>query len=308
TYIYVTVTFFYLIVFVFGVIGNIIVIYVICALKDMRTPTNIFLLNLCFADLLVIIVCMPSSLVEFHTHDVWYLGSFMCKLTPFLEHSVSHTSSLTILAISFERYYAICSPLEVLYSCTKRRSLIIISVVWVCGLASALPMIFFTFTVEAAHSMYGDVDICVTPIEGVLRISYVLSTISAFFIIPCAILVVLYAMICRRLIGDANPDQQRSPMPLAHNPRAQHTRRQIIYMLITIIILFFVCLLPFRVVTLWAIFSDKSEQAELGLEGTLNLFSFARVMFYLNSAGNPILYNIMSTKFREACRRALSCC
>jgi hypothetical protein len=79
TYIYVTATLFYVIVFVFGVIGNILVIYVICALKDMRTPTNIFLLNLCLADLLVLLVCMPSSIIEFHTQELWYLGNFMCE-------------------------------------------------------------------------------------------------------------------------------------------------------------------------------------------------------------------------------------
>jgi hypothetical protein len=30
-------------------------------------------------------------------------------------------------------------------------------------------------------------------------------------------------------------------------------------------------------------------------------------MFYLNSAGNPVLYNIVSSKFRDACRRVLRC-
>ncbi len=37
----------------------------------------------------------------------------MCYLVPFIELSVSHTSVLTILAITVERYYAICLPLQV---------------------------------------------------------------------------------------------------------------------------------------------------------------------------------------------------
>ena len=34
---------------------------------------------------------------------------------------------------------------------------------------------------------------------------------------------------------------------------------------------------------------------------------FARVMIYMNSAVNPILYNAMSVKFRRAFKRLLSC-
>ncbi len=37
----------------------------------------------------------------------------MCYFVPFVELSVSHTSVLTILAITVERYYAICLPLQV---------------------------------------------------------------------------------------------------------------------------------------------------------------------------------------------------
>ena len=36
----------------------------------------------------------------------------MCYVVSFVELSVSHTSVLTILAITVERYYAICLPLQ----------------------------------------------------------------------------------------------------------------------------------------------------------------------------------------------------
>ena len=45
----------------------------------MRTATNMFLANLSVADLLVLLICMPSALLELHSRDAWHLGAAMCK-------------------------------------------------------------------------------------------------------------------------------------------------------------------------------------------------------------------------------------
>ncbi|KAK4288583.1 hypothetical protein Pmani_038393 [Petrolisthes manimaculis] len=52
------------------------------------------------------------------------------KLVPFLEYCVCHASVLTILVISFERYYAICRPLRASYTCTKMRACTCILTIW----------------------------------------------------------------------------------------------------------------------------------------------------------------------------------
>lgn len=63
------------------------------------------------------------------------LSPFAGKLVPFIELTVAHASILTILAISFERYYAICEPLKAGYVCTKTRAMVICVVCWfVAGL------------------------------------------------------------------------------------------------------------------------------------------------------------------------------
>jgi hypothetical protein len=60
-----------------------------------------------------------------------FLSIFVGKLVPFIELTVAHASVLTILAISFERYYAICEPLKAGYVCTKARALLICLAAWV---------------------------------------------------------------------------------------------------------------------------------------------------------------------------------
>ncbi|KAK2141637.1 hypothetical protein LSH36_1063g00022 [Paralvinella palmiformis] len=73
----------YTIVFLFGVTGNVLVIFVIFKNPEMSTATNIFLVNLSFADLLVLLVCMPIGLIDLYSKDVWLLGSFMCELSSY---------------------------------------------------------------------------------------------------------------------------------------------------------------------------------------------------------------------------------
>ena len=50
-------------------------IVVILTSKVLRSSTNLFLLNLSVADLLVLLTCTPSSLVEIATRrDAWIMG------------------------------------------------------------------------------------------------------------------------------------------------------------------------------------------------------------------------------------------
>ncbi|XP_049829085.1 neuropeptide Y receptor type 1-like [Schistocerca gregaria] len=63
-----------------GVAGNAMVPAVILRSRDMRNSTNIFLVNLSVADLLVLLVCTPTVLVEVHSRpEVWVLGETMCE-------------------------------------------------------------------------------------------------------------------------------------------------------------------------------------------------------------------------------------
>ena len=75
----VTLTAFYGVIFLLGMIGNVMVISVVWRNKTMRNSTNVYLVNLSVADLSVILVCMPAAMLEFYFEDVWHLGDVMCK-------------------------------------------------------------------------------------------------------------------------------------------------------------------------------------------------------------------------------------
>lgn len=63
-----------------GITGNLLVPYVVICTKDLRNSTNLFLINLSIADLLVLVVCMPTVLIELHSNpEIWLLGELMCE-------------------------------------------------------------------------------------------------------------------------------------------------------------------------------------------------------------------------------------
>ena len=226
---------------------------------------------------------------------------FTGKAVPYLENLVTHASILTILSISFERYYAICHPLKAQYTCTTRRTVKIIIVIWICACILTIPFALIAYLEPATFFDNSIVKVCRTTIESPLEQGYIVTLTCVFFVIPVIVLVILYSRIIRCLVVESKELSIESKNN-CNNTLKQ--RLQVVYMLIAVIVLFFVCMLPFRVVSLWLIYSPGDVE-KLGLEGFLNVIGFARVMYYMNSAGNPILYNVISSKFREAFKKAL---
>lgn len=54
----------YVIVFLVGLVGNSFVIAVVLRMRNMRTVTNYFIVNLAIADILVIVFCLPATLMS----------------------------------------------------------------------------------------------------------------------------------------------------------------------------------------------------------------------------------------------------
>lgn len=54
----------YTLVFSVGLVGNLFVISVVFRVPRMRTVTNLFIANLAIADVLVIVFCVPATLIS----------------------------------------------------------------------------------------------------------------------------------------------------------------------------------------------------------------------------------------------------
>lgn len=189
--------------------------------------------------------------------------TFAGKLVPFVETAVAHGSILTILAISFERYYAICMPLKAGYKCTKFRALVIIVCVWTLATISTIPTLFIAELSEAESFDGSIVPVCLSKPDNAWTRVYYLATMAAFFWTPLFVLLVVYSIITKRLCLD----DIRATALVQHSEQLQmRARRQVVFMLAAVVACFFVCLLPFRVFMLWLIFSPPEQVTGLGME------------------------------------------
>jgi len=71
----------YIIIFIVGVIGNMTVLLVVLSNSHMRTNTNIYLVNLSAADILMCLVSVPLTPMSTFMGR-WVLGETLCKLFP----------------------------------------------------------------------------------------------------------------------------------------------------------------------------------------------------------------------------------
>lgn len=216
---------------------------------------------------------------------------------PVFENASLNASVLTLWVISCERYQAICRSLKNNFCQLAKNAGNSILVIWACAYLLSVPFFFMTYHETAVFYDGTDVMVCRTRIADAWHFVYVTTITFVIFLLPLFILVLMYCAIIRKIFLTQSPDE---------NPPSPQ-RKQAIVMIIGVVTLFFVTLLPIRTVTMWIVFSSNEDKRNLGFEYYTNLICVARIMLNINSAGNPIIYGLVSSRFRMAFRHISPC-
>ena len=95
----------YGIMIIFGGIGSFMVILIVAKNKIMRTPRNLFILNLAISDLILCSFTEPFNLLRLLSgYREWNLGETLCKLTSMLQGTNILASTFSISAIALDRF------------------------------------------------------------------------------------------------------------------------------------------------------------------------------------------------------------
>ncbi|KAI4486169.1 hypothetical protein M0802_012512 [Mischocyttarus mexicanus] len=299
------ITFVYVTIFVTGVFGNIMICIVIKKNQTMQTATNYYLFNLAISDLLLLVLGLPNELSIFWEQYPWQFGLYMCKLRAFVSEMSSYASVLTIVTFSLERYLAICHPLHLYTMSGLKRPIRFILGTWIVALIFAIPFALYTTVNYVEYppesGRYSEESaLCAMLSHNMPNFPlYELSCII-FFLIPMVFIVVLYVRMSLRI--QRNTLGHRIEGSVHGETRQAHSRKAIVRMLIAVVVMFFVCWAPFHAQRLLYVhrtsyFNDINEW----------LHPLSGCLYYFSTTVNPILYNVMSVKYRTAFKETLWC-
>ena len=287
------VTIFTVLIFILALIGNIVVIYIVCTVNHMRSSTNTLIANMAVADLLMTID-IPYILKFFYVGDKWFgtfMGTVLCKFFHSAQVGSLIASVFSLVAISLDRSFAILFPMKTVM--TRNVVRFAIAMVWLGALAFSLPLMVASKTAQLEGTNFLS---CAEFWSPTSANTFILVLIIGGYIIPLIIIAAVYSLAGIRLWSRQLPGHRN----LVSNKKAQSSSRRATAMLITVVIVFALSWLPFQALEMLRQY-NRPLYKSLPIE-----FLFTTPWFgYANSAINPILYVIFSENYRQEFYRIL---
>ncbi|XP_055607936.1 uncharacterized protein LOC129755453 [Uranotaenia lowii] len=309
-YVVLPITIIYVLIFVTGVIGNISTCIVISKNKSMHTATNYYLFSLAISDFLLLISGVPQEIYFIWSKYPYIFGEVFCVVRGIAAETSANATVLTITAFTIERYVAICHPFLSHTMSKLSRAIRFIFAIWFVAIVSAVPQ-----ALQFGVTDQSGVDQCVVK-RIIIHHSFELSTFI-FFFAPMTLITVLYALIGLKLRSstmmqrDGTLQRRNNTCPVANRQQgstSQGTRR-VLKMLVAVVVAFFICWAPFhaqRLVYIYGVDKDHQPTDPLILKLFVVTTYISGILYYLSTCINPLLYNIMSNKFRQAFKETLA--
>ncbi|XP_022242682.1 putative gonadotropin-releasing hormone II receptor [Limulus polyphemus] len=283
-------------------LGNVVIVLVLSKLRYRKRSSrvNIFILNLAVGDLAVCGITMTSELL-FEVFGEWVLGEIACKVIVYAQIVTLASTTFILTSMSYDRYQAICKPLQSTVGAIRAKKLIFAS--WTLAFIVALPQLFIFVQKENGITTTGRVRYeCVSQGYTAMwqRKVYFTWLTTYILIIPTICISYCYVNVLRALCvaSRENPNKnkkeevylRRSVSAAAVIPRA---KIKTLKLTVCIIASFVICWTPYFIVHNIRIYSNYSIQVpKVMIVG-------AETLALLNSALNPIFYGYFNVRVRK---------
>lgn len=281
----------YGLIFLLGMMGNILVLVILERHRHTRSSTETFLFHLAVADLLLVFI-LPFAVAEGSLG--WVLGTFLCKAVIALHKVNFYCSSLLLACVAVDRYLAI---VHAVHAYRHRRLLsihITCAAVWLAGLFFALPEILFAKVSRSHHN--DSLPLCTFSQENHAETKAWFASRFLYhlggFLLPMLVMAWCYVGVVHRLC-----QAQRRPQ-----------RQKAVRVAILVTSVFFLCWSPYHIV----IFLDTLARLNaLGswceLNGYLSVaITMSEFLGLAHCCLNPVLYTFAGVKFRSDLSRILT--
>lgn len=286
-------------IFLAALLGNGLVCYVVHSSPRMRTVTNLFIVNLAVGDILMTLFCVPFSFVPTLSLQYWPFGATLCKTFSLSQVMSVLVSAYTLVAISTDRYMAIMWPLRPRLS--KRQAKLVILAVWLIALATACPPLMVSDLYQPDDPKYQECDRYVCDevwSDTEHRRLYSLTLLLLQYLIPLTVLIFTYTSIAVVVWGKQPPGEAEN----SRDVRMARSKRKMIKMMVTVVVVFTVCWLPFNV---FIILKDKYQKELENWESIPYVWFATHWLAMSHTCYNPVIYCWMNSRFRAGFCTAL---
>ncbi|XP_053122466.1 atypical chemokine receptor 4 [Hemicordylus capensis] len=268
---------FYAIIFLIGLAGNSLVVAVYACFKKLKTRTDVYIMNLAIADLLLLLTLPFWAADAVHG---WVLGVPLCKITSAV-YVMNFSASMQFLAcISIDRYNAIVKlqgQPRVPKQCSKTCCF-----VWILSVLLCIPELIFN-TVMEFHGKFGCVPIFPKSLGKILKATIEIMEMTLSFALPLLVMLICYSAVARTLFKC--PSVKKS---------------QPLKVLAAVVSAFIVTQLPYNVVKFWrAIDIIYHLITDCNTSKTIDVaFLVTRSIALFHTCLNPVLYFFMGASFK----------
>ena len=274
----------YVLTLVLGFLGNLIVLVVIARKKIRKwRPHEMFILNLAISDLMLITIFLPFQiyifLVKFHP------SVFYCKCIASLITVALGASIFTLTVMAIHRCYVITNPFK--HGTISQQSVMVwLGLVWILSVGLVVPRIL----VSTANS-----NRCIQqwPNQN-LKGLYTVSLFIVRFVIPLFIISFAYFRIAKDLSRSPAPRFDFDENGQIKTRTARRENVEVTKTLAVIVVLFILCMLPFRLNTIVMLFANEDQVL---LAKTIRRYT--SILTIIHSCVNPIAYGTLTKNFRS---------
>ncbi|XP_072484656.1 melanopsin [Notamacropus eugenii] len=283
-----------------GVLGNLLVIYTFCRSRSLRTPANMFIINLAISDFFMSFTQAPVFFAN-SLYKRWIFGEKGCEFYAFCGALFGITSMITLMVIALDRYFVITRPLASIGVVSKKKTGLILLGVWLYSLAWSLPP-FFGWSAYVPEGLLTSCSWDYTTFTPSVR-AYTMLLFCFVFFIPLIVIIYCYIFIFKA-IQDTNKALQniRSSESTASPRHFQRMKSEwkMAKIALVVILLF---------VLSWAPYSTVALVAFAGYSHILTPYmnSVPAIIAKASAIHNPIIYAISHPKYRMAIAQNFPC-
>ncbi|XP_044072217.1 probable G-protein coupled receptor 34b isoform X2 [Siniperca chuatsi] len=221
----------YSIIFVLGLAGNLVALWVFFCVHSKKNSVRVFLINVAFADLLLV-VCLPFRILYHSQGNVWNLSPTLCKIVGVLFYMNMYISVTLLGLISVDRYLKIHRSKGVQHRLRSTKwSSVLCAVIWIMASALTLPLLMSKNDQELKRCFH------YKPLHHKKWKAYINIFVLVVFWLAFISLVVSYVKIALKLLRTS---QEKPDLPNAS--RYTKTARKSFF----ILFLFTVCFVPYH--------------------------------------------------------------